>query len=200
MLNLGRLAEEVSRVTTVHASAMALISKVTKELEAVSAELAAKAAQVPPVMDTAPLNDLIDKLKTSTDALAGAISNSVDVKPVTEVVLNAENPAVPTVSVIMPEVLPEKVEVTAEVVVPVVDTTSTEPQIVVTVEAATSVEPVEPVVSDVVVTPSDQVNVTVEVPVAVVEEIKSETSVDVVEAVKEAIAVAEVPAEPVVTQ
>lgn len=83
-LNLDRLAEEVTRVATVHASAMTLLKKLTGELEAVSAELAAKAAQVPPVLDTAPLEALIDKLKASTDVLAGAVAESDDVVPVKE--------------------------------------------------------------------------------------------------------------------
>lgn len=196
MLNLDRLASEVARVTTVHASAMSLLQKLTGELERVSAELAAKAAQVPPVIDTAPLEALIDHLKASTDALAGAVSNSVDVKPMKEVVLNADNPAVPTVAVVMPEVMPEHVEVKAEVVVDNVDLASPEPQVVVTVEPAVEAPATDAVV-DTIVTPDDQVDVSVAAPADVHEEVKTETGVDVVEAVKEAFeATPEIVAEP----
>lgn len=184
-LNLDRLAEEVARVTTVHSSAMALLHKLTAELEAVSAELAAKAAQSPPVIDTAPLDALIDQLKASTDSLSGAVAASVDVKPVVEVVLHADDPTVPTVSVVMPEVMPEHVEIHAEVVVDTVDPTSAEPQVVITVEEAH--EPVaDDSVVDTIVTEDGHVDVTVEAPAEVHAEIKEDAGVDVVEAVKEA--------------
>jgi len=184
-LNLDRLASEVTRVTTVHASAMALLTKLTGELEAVSAELAAKAAQSPPVIDTAPLDALIDELKNSTDALAGAVADSSDVKPVVEVILHADDPTVPTVSVIMPEVLPEHVDVAAEVIVDTVDPASTEPQIAITVEPAT--EPVEAdAVTATIETAPKEVDVLVEAPAEVHSEVLAETGVDVVEAVKEA--------------
>lgn len=196
MLNLDRLAQEVTRVATVHASAMSLLKKLTVELETVSAELAAKAAQVPPVLDTAPLDALIDQLKASTDALADAVNNSVDVTPMKEVVLNADNPAVPTVSVVMPEVLPENVEVHAEVVVDSVDPVSTEPQVVVTVSPAVEAPAADAVV-DVISTPADQVDVTVAADPVVHADVKTDAGVDVVEAVKEAFeATPEVVAEP----
>lgn len=197
MLNLDRLAAEVTRVTTVHASAMTLLHKLTGELERVSAELAAKAAQVPPVIDTAPLEALIDQLKASTDTLAGAVSDSVNVTPMKEVVLNADNPAVPTVAVVLPEVMTENVEVHAEVVVDKVDPTSSEPQVVVTVEPVAEA-PAPAAVVDTIVTPDDQVNVTVSAHPDVHAEVKADTGVDVVEAVKEAFeATPEVVAEPV---
>lgn len=195
-LNLERLASEVARVTTVHASAMALIKKLTGELEAVSAELTAKAAQVPPVIDTYPLDALINQLKASTDSLAGAVSNSSDVTPVKEVVLNADNPTVPTVAVLMPEVLPESVTVHAKVIAETVDTTSKEPQVVVVVKPDAP-DPSADVVSDTISTPADQVDVTVAAAVEVHTEIKDESGVDVVEAVKKAFeATPEVVAEP----
>ena len=195
-LNLDRLAEEVTRVATVHASAMSLLKKLTVELETVSAELAVKAAQVPPVLDTAPLDALIDQLKASTDSLAGAVSSSVDVTPMKEVVLNADNPSVPTVSVVMPEVMPENVVVNAEVVVDKVDPVSSEPQVVVVVEPAVEA-PAPTAVVDTISTPADQVDVTVSAPAEVHAEVKTETGIDVVEAVKEAFeATPEVVAEP----
>lgn len=201
-LDLTRLHDEVTRAQTVQSSAVALLKSLADELTKVSAELKAKGDMVPPVVDVAPLNELIDQLKSSTDTLAGAVADSTGVVPHKEVILNADNPAVPTVSVVMPEVMPENVVVSAEVVTPTVDTASPEPQVVVTVEPAPVVEPeapaVEaPVVSTVIETPADQVNVTVEAPAAAVEEVKEATGVDMVEAVKEAFeATPEVVAEP----
>jgi hypothetical protein len=186
-LNLDRLAEEVARVTTVHSSAMSLLRKLTVELETVSAELAAQAAQSPPVLDTAPLDALIDQLKASTDTLAGAVADSADVKhDVVEVVLNADDPTEATISVIMPEVMPEHVEITAEVVVDTVDMASEEPQVVITVtEAETPVE--ADAVVEVIVTPSDEtVDITVEADADMHAEVLADAGVDVVEAVKEA--------------
>lgn len=198
-LNLQALEQEVARAQTVQSSAVTLLTKLTRELERISAELATKAALSPPEIDTAPLNALIDKLKTSTDVLASAVSDSTDVVPVKEVILNANDPTKPTVSVVMPEVLPENVVVRAETIVDTVDPTSPEPQVNVVVEDAVNVAVPEvpaPAVVDVIETPAEQVNVTVEAPVAVVDQVKAEANVDVVEAVKEAAAVAEVPAEP----
>lgn len=184
-LNLDRLAEEVTRVTTVHASAMTLLHKLASELEAVSTELASKAAQEPPVIDTAPLDALIDKLKASTDSLAGAVAESVDVKPVVEVVLNADDPTKPTVAVVMPEVLPEHVEVAAEVVVDKVDPVSPEPQVVVTVEPVVEAPAADAVV-DTIATEPDKVDVVVAADPVLHAEVKADAGVDVVEAVKEA--------------
>lgn len=195
--NLENLEREVARAQTVQTSAVTLLKSLTHELDRISAELSAKAAQSPPEIDTAPLNDLIDKLKNSTDVLASAVSDSTNVVPVKEVILNADDPTKPTISVVMPEVLPENIVVTAETIVDSVDPASSEPQVIVTVEEA----PAEPapdqtVVSDVIETPTDQVNVNIEVAAEVVEEIKAEADVDVIEVVKEAVAEAEVPAEP----
>lgn len=199
-LDLTRLTEEVARAHTVQTSAVALLRNLTGELAKVSAELQAKADMVPPVIDVAPLNELIDQLKTSTDSLAGAVADSVGVVPHREVVLNADDATKPTVTVVLPEVLPESVVVSAETVVDTIDPASTEPQVVVTVEPAPVAEaPVVDVVTDVIKTDEGQVDVVVEAPVTVVEEIKAETGVDVVEAVKEAFEVTpEVVAEPVV--
>jgi hypothetical protein len=183
-LNLDRLAEEVARVTTVHASAMSLLRKLTGELEGVSAQLAAQAAQTPPVLDTAPLDALIDQLKASTDTLAGAVADSADVKDVVEVVLNADDPTKATVSVVMPEVMPEHVEVVTEMLVDTVDVASDEPQVLVTVVEAA--EPVADAVGATVSTPDDQVDVTVSADADMHAEVLADTGVDVVEAVKEA--------------
>lgn len=210
-LNLEALAAEVTRAQTVQSSAVTLLKKLTGELERISAQMTEMAAQTPPQIDTAPLNDLIDKLKTSTDSLASAVSDSTNVTPVTEVVLNAEDTSKPTVQVIMPEILPENVVVTAEQVVPTVDNTSTEPQVVVTVQPAPAPEAVTteapaaeapaaeaPAVdapTAVIETPEGQVNVNVEVSPETAA-VAEAAGVNVVEAVKDAIAEAEVPAEP----
>ena len=192
MLNLETLTQEVTRAQTVQTSAITLLKKLTAELERISGEMATMAAQTPPQIDTGPLNDLIGKLKTSTDALATAVSDSTNVVPVKEVVVNAEDSTKPTVHVVMPEVLPENVVVTAQQVVPTVDNASSEPQVVVTVQPATDVI-TEP--SAVIETPADQVNVNVEVPVETAE-VTNAAGVDVVETVKQAVAEAEVSAEP----
>ena len=193
-LNLDILTAEVARAQTVQSSAVTLLKKLTAELERISSEMAIMASQTPPQIDTAPLNALIDKLQTSTNDLAAAVSDSTNVVPVKEAVLNTNDTSTPTVQVIMPEVLPENVVVTAEKVVDTVDPTSAEPQIVVTVEPA-PVAVAEP--AAVIETPVDQVNVSVEVtPEAAA--VTEAAGVNVIEAVKEAVEQAEVPAEPVV--
>jgi hypothetical protein len=198
-LNLETLAAEVARVHTVQSSAATMLKKLTVELEKVSAELAAKAAQEPPVIDTAPLNALIEQLKSSTDALAGAVADSSNVIPTKEVILHADDPTVPTVQVNLPEVMPEVVTVSAETVVDTVDTTSAEPQVVVTVTPADDTTVTEEdVVADVIKTDEGQVDVVVTAPAEVAEAVKAEANVDVVDAVKEAFDVTpEVVAEPV---
>jgi uncharacterized coiled-coil protein SlyX len=72
-INLDALAAEVSNVQTVQASAVALLDSLTKELEKISADLATKSDTS---ADTAALNDLIHKLKVSTDSLAAAVANT----------------------------------------------------------------------------------------------------------------------------
>lgn len=193
MINLEALTAEVTRAQTVQSSAVMLLKKLTSELVEIHAELAKSK------VDAAPLGALIEGLKGSTDALATAVADSVDKKPMTEVILNADDATKPTVQVIMPEELPANVEVTAEVVVDAVDPASTEPQVVVTVtEAAPAPEmPAAdaPAMTETVIeTAPTQVDVAVAVEQAVAEEIKTETGVDVLEAVQEAVAEAEVQA------
>jgi phosphoenolpyruvate carboxylase len=79
-LNLDALKEEVTRVATVHESAIKFIAAVTEELKVVSAELKAKHEEV---IDTSELDELVAKLDASTDALAAAIAVSQD-NPVVE--------------------------------------------------------------------------------------------------------------------
>lgn len=201
-LNLDTLAAEVARVHTVQSSAATMLKKLTVELEKVSAELAAKAAQEPPVIDTAPLNALIEQLKASTDSLAGAVADSSNVIPTKEVILHADDPTVPTVQVNLPEVMPEVVTVSAETVVDTVDTTSAEPQVVVTVEPSTDATVTQDnVVADMIKTDEGLVDIVVTTPAEVAEAVSNEANVDVVASVKEAFeATPEVVAEPVKTE
>lgn len=198
-LDVEALAQQVARVHTVQSSAATMLKKLTVELERVSAELAAKAAEK---IDTKPLDDLIEKLKASTDALAGAVADSSNVIPTKEVILNATDDTAPTVQVNLPEVMPEVVTVTAETVVDSIDTTSPEPQVVVTVEPADDSTVTEDnVVADLIKTDAGQVDVVVTAPAEVAEAVSNEANVDVVAVVKEAFeATPEVVAEPVKTE
>jgi len=192
MINLEALTAEVTRAQTVTSSAVTLLKRLTSELELIEAKLAVENA------DVAPLNDLIGKLKESTDSLAGAVADSLDKHPVHEVILNAEDTSTPTVQVVMPEVLPENVVVTTEQLVDVIDPASAEPQIAVYVEAAPAVDPAAPVapaVETVIETPEGQTDVTVSIPTEVQD--AAPAGIDLAEVVKEAVAEAEVPAEPV---
>ena len=214
-LNLEALEKEVTRAQTVQSSAVTLLTKLTGELEVISAQLAEKANMTPPEVDTGPLNDLIDKLKTSTDTLAAAVSDSTNVTPTKEVVLNANDPTKATVHVVMPEVLPENVTVTTEKIVDgPIDVTSPEPQIAVHVEPApepapepvASVEPT-PAVADAIdhvvttepsaVDPAASTTIVAASPSADVPA-SAEVVKDVVDAVAAAPAVSESAAEPVV--
>jgi len=221
-LNLDTLTAEVTRAKTVQASAIELITKVAAELEKVSAELAAH--QHEPPVDTSGIDALAADLKASTDALSAAVADSVDVLPTHTVTLNADNPEVPTVEVVLPEVLPEVVEVSVDQVVETVDPASPEPQIVVTVEEAApevveTVEATAPevvadpeqdlvtpagetIVTGVVETDAGEANVTVAAPVEEAA-VAEAAGVDVVEAVAEAYEAAPevvaVPEEPVNT-
>ena len=71
-INLETLTAEVTRVQTVQASAVTLLTSLTKELEKISADLAVKSTEG--TNDVAALNELIDKLKVSTDDLATAVA------------------------------------------------------------------------------------------------------------------------------
>ena len=71
-INLETLTAEVTRVQTVQASAVTLLTSLTKELEQISADLAVKSTEG--TNDVAALNELIDKLKVSTDDLATAVA------------------------------------------------------------------------------------------------------------------------------
>lgn len=175
-LNLDVLTEAVTQAKTVQASAVELINKVVAELESVSAELAARKSEPP--IDTSGIDALASELKESTDALAAAVSDSIDVKATHKVVLNANNPDKATVEVVMPEVLPEVVEATVEPLNPDgIDLASPDPQARVVVdEAHAGVEGMDTAVLE---TAEGEANVTVAVD-------PSAPVAEVVDAVKEA--------------
>jgi len=159
-LNLDVLTEAVTQAKTVQASAVELINKVVAELEEVSAELAARKSEPP--IDTSGIDALASELKESTNALAAAISDSVDVKATHKVVLNADNPDKATVEVVLPEVLPEVVDATVEPLNPDgVDLASPDPQARVVVDEAH--DGVEGKDTAVVETAAGEANVTVAV-------------------------------------
>ena len=109
------------------------------------------------------------------------------VEPVAEpIVLNADNPTVPTVEVIVPDPLPQVVEVTVENVAPSVDPASSEPQATIVVSDATFEVKADDVVTDVIKTPEGQSDVVVAVPAEVKEELAA-AGIDAVEAVKAAV-------------
>jgi ribonuclease E len=138
-------------------------------------------------IDTSALDDLAAQLKASTDALAGAVADSADLKDTQTVVLHADDPTQPTVEVTMPAVLPEVISVTDVSTVPNVDPTSPEPQVSVTVEAGTEEAVVsEDTVTDVITTDEGLTDVVVTAPTEVHEATVADSGVDVIEAVKEA--------------
>lgn len=192
-LNLDMLTAEVARVKTVQDSAITLLRRLADELHNVAD-------------DPSAVNELANQLKNSTDALAAAVADSAGVVPQKSVIVNADDPAVPTVEVVMPEVLPEVVEAKVEQIVETVDPTSPEPQFTITVEEAAPavVEAVEAAPAEVVASPTEtistsegemattvmetdagQVDVVVTAPVEEVAEAKAE-GVDVLATVQEA--------------
>jgi hypothetical protein len=186
-INLDALTAEVTRVQTVQASAVVLLKALTVELEKVSADLAIANDKLDDPIDTSGLDALAEQLKSSTDALAGAVADSADVKGSQTVILHADDPTQPTVAVTLPEVLPEVISVTDVVTVPNVDPTSPEPQVTVTVEAGTEEQVTsEDTVTDVIATDPGLTDVVVTAPSDVHEETIADSGVDVIEAVKEA--------------
>lgn len=108
-LNVEALAAEVTRVQTVHESAIKFIAKLTDELKVVTEDLKAKNAEV---IDTSALDELVAKLDASTDALAAAIATSEDnpVEAPVEDLLMEETVPEPVVEEPMEEVAVEEVE------------------------------------------------------------------------------------------
>lgn len=78
-LNLDALIAEVERATAVDESAVILLQKLTSELADVSAKLAATPVNEP--VDTSGLDELVSKLKASTDSLAAAVVANTPAAP-----------------------------------------------------------------------------------------------------------------------
>lgn len=78
-LNIDALTKQVADTQTAQESAIVMLHGLRGELADISAKLAATPPQEP--VDTAPLDELVAKLKSSTDALAAAVANSADVSP-----------------------------------------------------------------------------------------------------------------------
>ena len=131
----------------------------------------------------------------AVDVSAAVISAAADVTPVepapetTNVVLNADNPEVPTVLVTVPDPLPQIVEVSAEQLVGEIDPKSSEPQVTLTVTDATY-EVSDNVVTDVVETPVGSADTVVVVPEPLNTEM-AEKGVDVIQMVQDAVKEAE---------
>lgn len=155
-LNLEALTAEVARAKTVQASAVDLIKKVASELEKISEDLHACHDNHD---DLSALDSLTADLKSSTDALSAAVADSYDVLPSHTIILNADNPEVPTVEVTVPEVIPEVVTAVVDQIVDEVDTTSTEPQIQIVIEESEPeiVEAVEEASDEVVADPEQNI-------------------------------------------
>jgi hypothetical protein len=201
-LDITALTEEVSRVQTVQASATALLVSLAEELERIAAE-----PKVDVEATKAAITDLVEKLKGSTDALSGAVADSAGVIPQADVVLHADDPETPTIEIVLPEVLPEVVEVSVEQVVDVVDPASEEPQFVIIIEEASPevVAAVEATAGEVLANPDENfatengevasivieteegtVDVVLVADAEVVAEYKEEHSIDILEEVKDA--------------
>lgn len=76
-LDFEKLKAQVAETVTAQGSAVTLLHHLTNELQEISAKLAATPPMEP--VDTAPLDELVEKLKTSTDALAAAVVESTGV-------------------------------------------------------------------------------------------------------------------------
>lgn len=80
-ISLDNLAAEVAAVQGVQESAVKLLSQLAQELSDVSAKLVAANAAAQPPIDTSALDDMVTKLKTSTDTLAAAVAANTPAAP-----------------------------------------------------------------------------------------------------------------------
>lgn len=74
-ISLATLIEQVERVASTQSMAIQKINKLASDLEAISVDLAAKAAAAENAVDANELNALVDRLKTSTDQLSEAVKS-----------------------------------------------------------------------------------------------------------------------------
>jgi len=90
-----------------------------------------------PVEEAAPAEAAgVDVLATVEEAFEAAPEVTAEEVPTVTTTINSDNPEIPTVEVVMPEVLPEVVVTTTEQIVETVDPASAEPQFTITVEEA----------------------------------------------------------------
>lgn len=89
-LDLQKLADEVAEVVSTQASAVKVIDGLKDELRIVSAKLAYQD------VDTSALDELIEKLDHSTDALANAIASPAPTETVTVSSTDADVPPPPS--------------------------------------------------------------------------------------------------------
>jgi len=127
------------------------------------------------------------KADGSVDLTPPVAAPAAEVAPeIKTVVLNADDPTVPTVEVKLPDPLPQTVEVSAETNVPTVDPASAVPQVTLTVADATK-EISNNVVTDTITLPDSKAETVVAVPEEVHADL-DEKGVDVIQAVKDAVA------------
>lgn len=72
-VDLTQLVQEVDRVREAQEKASGVITKLVTEINTVTQELTAKTAEAENTVDVNVINDLVTKLKTSTDALNAVI-------------------------------------------------------------------------------------------------------------------------------
>lgn len=74
-ISLAALTEQVGRVAATQTMAVEKINKLVSDMEAISKDLAAKAAAAENAVDATELNELVERLRTSTDQLTEAVKS-----------------------------------------------------------------------------------------------------------------------------
>jgi ABC-type transporter Mla subunit MlaD len=73
-VNLTELINQVNRVSEVQAKAAAAIDNLVSEIKTISEQLAQKTQEAENTVDIQTINELIDKLKSSTNSLSNAMT------------------------------------------------------------------------------------------------------------------------------
>jgi methyl-accepting chemotaxis protein len=73
--DLSELIREVDRVSEVQSKAIAEIAGLVSQVQAVTEQLTLKAQEAENSVDIQVINDLVNKLKSSTDSLSGVITS-----------------------------------------------------------------------------------------------------------------------------
>lgn len=136
----------------------------------------------------------VDVLADVAEAFEAAPEVTAEEVPTVTTTINSDNPEIPTVEVVMPEVLPEVVVTTTEQIVETVDPASAEPQFTITVEEApaATVEAVEAAAPEVVADPAVMIPTTDgELASAVMETPEGQVDVTITAPVEEAAVAAE---------